>query len=188
MAWTAPATAVTGDIIPASFWNTYGRDNLAYLKGLLDGTGSDSVILPGQLRVNGDSNFVVYKNAPYTIVQFDSGDDVLYDRTNNLYLFRVGGVVKWQLDGNGKQTGAGFYDSGEVSVSAGSTQGFSHGLGARPRFIAVYFGTAGSMNNIATPAFISVGATVRFSAVDTTTISVVNNHGSTWTVRVFAML
>lgn len=28
MTWTAPATAVTGDVIPASFWNTNGRDNL----------------------------------------------------------------------------------------------------------------------------------------------------------------
>lgn len=28
MAWTAPATAVTGDIITAAFWNTNGRDNL----------------------------------------------------------------------------------------------------------------------------------------------------------------
>lgn len=31
MAWTTPATAVTGDVITASFWNSNGRDNLQYL-------------------------------------------------------------------------------------------------------------------------------------------------------------
>lgn len=33
MAWTSPATAVTGDVIPAAFWNTNGRDNLLAIGG-----------------------------------------------------------------------------------------------------------------------------------------------------------
>lgn len=32
MAWTAPADAVVGDVITASFWNTYSRDNLNALR------------------------------------------------------------------------------------------------------------------------------------------------------------
>lgn len=31
MAWSSPATASTGVTVPASFWNTNGRDNLNYL-------------------------------------------------------------------------------------------------------------------------------------------------------------
>lgn len=33
MAWTSPATAVTGDVITAAFWNVNGRDNLLHLAG-----------------------------------------------------------------------------------------------------------------------------------------------------------
>jgi hypothetical protein len=38
VAWTNPFTAITGNIITAADWNTSGRDDLNYLKGLLDGT------------------------------------------------------------------------------------------------------------------------------------------------------
>lgn len=37
MVWNAPATAVTGDLIPASFWNTNGRDNLSHLRAQTGG-------------------------------------------------------------------------------------------------------------------------------------------------------
>jgi hypothetical protein len=33
MAWTAPITHATGDVLPASDWNTYVRDNTKYLHG-----------------------------------------------------------------------------------------------------------------------------------------------------------
>lgn len=36
MAWTSPFTAVTSTVIAASDWNTYGRDNLNYLKDRVD--------------------------------------------------------------------------------------------------------------------------------------------------------
>jgi len=33
ISWTSPATAVTGSVITASFWNVNGRDNLLVLGG-----------------------------------------------------------------------------------------------------------------------------------------------------------
>jgi hypothetical protein len=52
VAWTNPFTAVTSNIITAADWNTSGRDDLNYLKGLLDGTGADDVYFPGNARLN----------------------------------------------------------------------------------------------------------------------------------------
>lgn len=157
---------------------------------MLDGTGSDAVRVPLNLHVRNDNNAYVGTTSGSDRIgmNVDSGDWWDYDRTNNLFRWIIGSAVKLNLASTGKLTGAGFYDSGEVTVTSGSSQGFTHGLGAQPRFLAVYFGSAGSTTNIATPAFISVGATVRYSANDSTTISVTNNHGSSWVVRVYAML
>jgi hypothetical protein len=49
MAWTAPRTWVANAILQAAQLNTDIRDNLLYLKGLLDGTGADDVTLPRRL-------------------------------------------------------------------------------------------------------------------------------------------
>jgi hypothetical protein len=189
VAWTSPKTWSVAEKVTAALMNLHLRDNLLYLKGLLDGSGSDQVRVPSSLVVLNDSNFYVGNTS--TTDRFGMGVDTNdwwdFDRVANTFRWIIGGGLALTLDSGGKLSGAGFYDSGEVSVSAGSTQGFAHGLGAQPRFLAVYFGTAGSTTNIATPAFLSVGATVRYSANSNTTISVTNNHGSAWTVRVFAM-
>ena len=50
MAWTAPRTYTTGEVITAAIGNTHWRDNLRYLKGL-DGavTTEDDIIIGGNL-------------------------------------------------------------------------------------------------------------------------------------------
>lgn len=155
---------------------------------MLDGTGSDVVTVPNDLRIENDSNFWLALVASNPAIAFDADDYTEYNRAGNYWRWLIGAAEKLRLASTGKLTGAGFYDSGEVTVTSGSTQGFTHGLGAQPRFLAVYFGSAGSTTNVATPAFLSVGATVRYGANDSTTISVTNNHGSSWVVRVYAML
>ena len=108
MAWTAPATAVTGDIVPASFWNTYGRDNLSYLKGLLDGTGGAiTVTVPDRLQVANDANFSLYKAGSSPLLLFDTNDYCIYDRGTNTLSFVVGGATRALFDSAGKITSVG---------------------------------------------------------------------------------
>lgn len=69
MAWTAPATAVTGDVIPAAFWNTNGRDNLnfIYLKRVVELTNrSGASVAAGDvviLDTANDSSFTTTATA-----------------------------------------------------------------------------------------------------------------------------
>lgn len=56
MAWTAPTTRATGDLITASIWNTDLTDNLAYLKTQTDliNTATPSITGNGGARaING---------------------------------------------------------------------------------------------------------------------------------------
>lgn len=57
MAWTTPATVVTGDVIQASWANTHVRDNSRYLKGLDGPTGfSDDISVAGSVTTTGDAD------------------------------------------------------------------------------------------------------------------------------------
>jgi hypothetical protein len=192
MSYAVVPTAVTGDIIPASYGNIL-RDNDAAFKAVLDGSAQAfgsafypttdanlnlqmsggnpllvvdtndylrftrstnllewliasavkfSVASDGTVTVAGDANFnlQVFGSEPYIIL--DSGDYLRYLRSTNTLGFYVGSAQKLACDANGKLTGAGFYDSGEVAVTNGSAITVSHGLSARPRFVKIYKATA----------------------------------------------
>lgn len=195
MAWTSPRTWVAlTTAITAAALNTDLRDNLNYLKGLLDGTGSTDVTVPADLYVANDANFGLQKSTNPRLL-FDSGpDEIAYDRTNNLYAIKVAGANALTIDSTGKLTGAGFYDSGAVSIAAGVSTDFSHGLGARPRFVRGWFSTVGSADladgsTAQTPNILVGGsaADVRFSYSTNTVSRVTNGLGVTAWVRVFAM-
>lgn len=89
------------------------------------------------------------------------------------------------VDSGGKLTGAGFYDSGPVSVANGVTQSFAHGFGVRPRFVFGLFGNP----TVAVPVAIYVvaAATCRLTQVDITNITVNNAVGSTTFIQMFAI-
>ena len=194
MAWTSPRTWVANvTAITALALNTDLRDNLNYLKGLLDGTGGDYVVTPEELYVENDLNFALFKDGGLnpTLVA-DTNDWLTYSRASNSWNFLVGGASTLVLASDGKLTGTGFYESTTAGtlITSGSSQGFLHGLGAQPRYVFVWYGTSGAGNqtNVATPATLSVGATVRFSAVDSTNILVINNTAGSIYARVVAIL
>ena len=183
MAWTTPATAVTGDIIPASFWNTYGRDNLAYLKSLLDGTGGAvTVTVPGPLRIENDANFGPNLFGGNPVFNFDPGDAILYDRAANIWNLYFGGSSKLAVNASGKITGTAFYNSGEISVTNGGTPTVSHGLGARPRFVSVYKATTSGSEDSKTQRVDPVTIT------NTQIFATPNTDGATRYYNIYAML
>jgi hypothetical protein len=193
MAWTAPRTWIPGAILAAAQLNTDIRDNLGYLKGLLDGTGSDAVTVPSTIAVANDALFILGKTSGNPLVGFDSTDYLLYDRTSNLFEFFVGGVEKLRLDGNGKLTGAGFYSSGEQAITAGNTITVNHGLAARPRFVGGFFINSSGVENAKTsPILVSYdnGWTnaVIITSVTSTQISIKNALGVTEYAHVYAQL
>jgi len=53
MAWTTPRTWVAAEIVTASVMNVHVRDNLAYLKGILDGTVAGNLIVTGNITASG---------------------------------------------------------------------------------------------------------------------------------------
>lgn len=192
MAWTTPATVVTGDIITAAYGNTYVRDNTAYLKGLLDGTGGAvTVTVPSQLNIANDANFNLIKAGSIVQITFDSGGDgLVYDRTANTYNFYIGNAVKLTLDANSKLTGAGFYDSGVFAVTAGATVTLTHGFGAaQPRFVWGYWNTGALDVSLPLAAVDAPAGAHRFGQIFTTagTIDVINGGAATINAHVFAM-
>lgn len=189
MPYTSPATAVTGNIITAAFWNTSGRDNLNYHQGLLDGTGSGTVTHPGGLVLNNDSVNNLTKNGANPIWFMDTLDSFQYNRATNEWWFAVGGTVILTIDSTGKLTGGSFYESTPTSVANTVNQGFTHGLGVQPRWVGAWYGTtgAGNQQNPAVVSAVNIAGMVRVQAADSTTISVVNNVGSTQFVRVVAI-
>lgn len=193
MPWSVPATVVTGDIITAAWGNTYVRDNPAYLMSLLNGTGGAiTVTVPDRLQVSNDGNFALYKLAGGPIFVFDSNDYIYFDRASNYWQFVIDGLQKYLLDSNGKITGAGFYDSGNVTITAGASQTFTHGLGAQPRFVGgVHDNGAGAGSVIYTlhPSLYAPGtASVRWDQVNASSLLVNNNTAASRIVRVWAML
>jgi len=103
------------------------------------------------------------------------------------------GVITWQttasFDSSGKLTGKGFYESAATLLASTANQGFTHGLGATPRFVFVYFGSNLAQTYIASPSYTTAaGSTVRYDIADDATVNVRNGHPETQYVRVFAML
>lgn len=78
MAWTTPATLVTGDVIQASWANTHVRDNSRYLKGL-DG----SVVIQDALGIGGSPGQRLH-------IVDTSSDDVNFAIENDAQRWNVG--------------------------------------------------------------------------------------------------
>jgi len=193
--WNSPSTVVTGDIITAAWGNTYVRDNTAYLKGLLDGTGGAvGVTVPSSFAVENDALFGMFKSGGSPYIRLDSGDQIYYDRTNNILYFAVGTVNKLAIDSNGKITGAAFYSSGEVSLANNTVSTLSHGLPGRPRLITGFHAggsttedgktfpiTPGDPSQWATPAG------VYLQLANSTQLQINNKSGATIYFHVYAM-
>jgi hypothetical protein len=140
--WSAPYTATAGSVLTAAIWNAYVRDDLAYLKGLTDGTGTDSVVIPASLFIANDLSFRFTKNGDSPFLGVDTGDSVEYNRATNTWIFTVGYGLKFTIDGNGKLGGGSFYSSGEVAIPNLSTASFIHGFDEQPRVVWGYWGTS----------------------------------------------
>lgn len=189
MAWTTPATVVTGDIITAAYGNTYVRDNTAYLKGLLDGTGSGTVTVPGKLSIANDAAFFLDKSGADPLLQWDTNDYMAYSRSGNHYSVVIGAALAFDIDANGKLTGIGFYDSGAFSAGAGVTTTLHTGWGAnQPRFVWGYWGNGSGTITLPIAGFDAPAGASKFGNVDVASdaIEVINGSGSTHWFRVFA--
>src|SRR5688500_13540532 len=145
MAWSVPITWVANvTAITAARLNTDLRDNLNYLKGLLDGTGSDTVNVPSTLVINNDILYHLQVNGGNPRILVDTGDLFAFIRASNDWRFITGGADTLTISGAGKLTGTGFYDSGATAIGTSTTVDVAHGLGARPRFVFGYWTTAGA--------------------------------------------
>lgn len=192
MAWVSPRTWVASAILTAAQLNTDVRDNLNYLKGLLDGTGSDAVTVPGVLNIMADSLFSFQKTSGDPIWVMDANDWLQWQRASNALRLVIGAVEKFAIDGNGKLTGAGFFDSGEVSIAATGYLSVPHGLPARPRFVSAWGGLSSGTANSKTLPF---GHSTQIPAneltindVDATRVYLYNGYGATRYANVYCIL
>lgn len=196
MAWTTPSTIVTGDTIVASWANTYVRDNTAYLKGLLDGTGGAvGVTVPNKLTFYNDAQFYADATAyPGTNprLNFDTNDYFYYYRSGDQFAWVIATINALTIDGNGKLTGAGFFDSGEVSISATSYLTVNHGLPARPRFVAAWGSTgSGGADGKTLPFGMNTqipANELTINDVNSTRVYLYNGYGATRYANVYCML
>lgn len=199
MAWTSPRTWVANvTAITALALNTDLRDNLNYLKGLLDGTGSGNVTVPDSLFIDNDANFALsFPGAGLPQITFDTGSDYLrYSRATNQVIFAIGGALPLFFDATGKLSGTGFYASGAASLASAGTASLTHGLGARPRFVWGWFNTtslAAAADTSSTANFTirddqTPGTTVYWFDCTNTTLRITNNTGVTAYYTVYAML
>jgi len=214
MPWSAPATVVTGDIITAAWGNTYVRDNTAYLMGLLDGTGSGPIIVPGAVRT-GNRGTAWGRSATQTVLAHNTADvgnrlntgspgaliQINEDGSVQFYAFPAGANpiatfnLLLQMDAAGKLTGVGYYSSGEVSIANATTSTLSHGLSGRPRLVAGYYNSAStSEDGKAFPIMVGEsGMATTFSGlvikrVSNTQIDVENRAGATRYAHIYAIL
>lgn len=206
MPYTTIPTVVTGDIIPASYGNLLKGD-LDYHQAFLDGTGSGTIVtLNGcELRVGksvpgGDpgviadtlSIFTNKSNADHEIVFFNDTTSPSAGALEFAFWQRAYSTTAMTLGitNDGKLTGKGFYDSGELSMAASATTSPAHGLGAKPRFVFGYWSaTTGEVAGTAATGSIGLpGATVSLTSVSSTTIVVQNTAGATRYARVLALL
>lgn len=210
MSWSTPATAVTGDVIPASFWNTNGRDNLNYLKGLLSGSATDPVTLAALLTLNagvvaaggvGLASGANFGNTPppasdsrvyigWNITNGGRDGAIVVNDTGPLLIYsKPGGVLTaiLSIGTDGKLTGKGFYDSGEFVVTTNSSVTLNHGLGGQPRRLLGYHG-GGTPTNTMRMNALGISGEVGISSATVTQIVVVNNTALSTNARVFAQL
>jgi hypothetical protein len=190
MPFGAPFTATAGAVLTSAIWNIV-RDDLNYHQGLLDGTGGAvTVTTPDRFQVAADNNFALYKSGTAIVNLWDTGDALVYQRSTNVWSIQIGGADKLLLDANGKLTGAGFYDSGEVALATGASTNLSHGLTARPRVVIGWFNTASGVPDSKTgPVPLAVSTTVPYiSAATGTVVSVTNPTAGTRYVQIYAIL
>lgn len=115
MPWTPPTTIVAGQVLTAAYGNANIRDNSAYLKGVLDGTGTDRIPsralgLASARRSQGQ--VVSVPNNTYTPLYFDTVDgdfggltsaftDRLTIPINGWYYF--GATLLWFINPTGQR-------------------------------------------------------------------------------------
>jgi hypothetical protein len=194
MAWTSPRTWVSG-ILSSAALNTDVRDNENYLKGLLDGTGTDAVITPTTLQIANTANWLLALTGGFPLINFDANDYIIYDRTNNLFRLGIGGADKLDIDANGKITGGAVWNSGRFAVAAGATVDTNHGwltLGLRPAFVLGFYqaGTQTPDVNIQQVCGMGPASTekVRITLVDGAKVRVVSGDSVSNTVVLYAIL
>lgn len=180
--WVANVTAIT-----AAALNTDLRDNLNYHQGLLDGTGSGNVTVPDALIVD-DTNLRLFMSGGNPWLQWDATDFLVYNRASNLLILQIGGSNVLLVDSAGKLTGTGFYASSITTIANTVNGTFTHGLGARPRFIGGFRAAVGVTPAIPVGFEFASGSICRFTNADNSAITVNNQVGSSQDVIVFAML
>ena len=188
MPFTSVPDKATGDQFTEAMWDTFIRDNLNYLIGLLDGTGADIVAVPNALRVANDVNFQLAKNGVNPLLTVDSGDTLQYIRASDTLAFAVATAIKWQLDGNGKMGGSSIFTSLETSLASGVGTGISHGLVNQPRWVGGLYGTTAGTRINALDVSPVARSTARLTGWTATGISVENNTAATIYCQVWAIL
>lgn len=218
MAWSTPITYVSGAVATAAGMNTYVKDDLIALKAFQDATpftvplansggykyGSATLLFErngatyvGNNVIHNGTNFFVLDSTGHAMWMEEIGDTGGIDHWR-VYRSPAGSnpgafVSMLDLDASGKLTGKGFYDSGEVSIASGLIATVSHGLAARPRFVACFAhtatGTADSKTRPATPQGEgTLPANAVISTVTSTQIQVTNGTASTRFINIYAML
>lgn len=187
MAYSTPFTATAGAVLTAAIWNVI-RDDLNYHQGLLDGTGSGTVTVPGDLQAQNDAHFRMTKIGGFPYLEFDTNDQIAFDRTSNIWYFFINSVAMLNFTSDGKLQGKGFYDSGEVSTLNGGNGAVNHGLGARPRVVFLYYSTTGSGTADSKTLLARPGGSVDLNGVTSTQITWHNGFGSTIWANAYAIL
>lgn len=188
-------------VLGAAQWNVNALQQARWTQEVLLGTNTDKIpgtalsstlTLPGSLNIANDANFgLSYGSGP--IYTADSQDLLSYDRTANNWRFYIGNVIMWQMDGNGKQTSKGIFDSGEVGIVTATTTLIAHGLGAIPRFVGGGWSSTSATaktNPLLTQYQQVAGARseLQIVYVDATNVQVHNWDTVTRYVQVFAFL
>lgn len=101
MAWTSPRTWTVGEKLTAALLNTHLRDQLLYLKGVIDGSGSDK-ITPTALNLTSTASLQMYNSsllssASGSIVEISRalGNDGANTNTLRTLLVRAAAGVGW---------------------------------------------------------------------------------------------
>jgi hypothetical protein len=181
MGYSAVPTAVTGSVVTAAYGNIL-RDNDAAFKAILDGTAQ---ALGTSFSPTTDTGYHLDLVSGDPRIIFDTNDYEWYLRSTNVWTIVIGGNSVITLDANGKITGKGFYDSGEVAVTNGSAITVSHGLSARPRFYSIFKATATGSADSKT----IVGTNPALTTVSSTQLITTNNSdGATRYCNLYAEL
>lgn len=168
---TVPDKAI-GDVFTEAMWDTFIKDNLNHIIGMILGTQSGTItrssanatdalrwLLTGTryakvqpIDATG-GGFVI--NGTYNGSAWNRDDTAaaltaLYSDLGFPLVLKYAAsganpaspINALLVDTVGKLTGSGFYASSQVSVGNGVTQTFNHGLTTQPRFVFGYYDTA----------------------------------------------